>query len=104
MAVCISGESRPLITLPKLLDGEQPHESSRSDLAADKRFHFIPGAQLIVAIPKANDRLLLRRFDILRTMKEGDIDYLFVASSPVTSASRAVPMPIRSASSRNAGT
>jgi len=102
MAVCISGESRPLITLPKLLDREDMQVSSRTDLAVDKRFHFIPGAQLIVAIPKANDRLLLRRFDILRTMKEGDIDYLFVASSPVTSASPggAYAYPIRVESKR----
>lgn len=102
MAVCISGESRALITLPKLIDREDLQSSANAFFTPDKRFHFIPDAQLIVAIPKANDRLILRRFDIMQMMKEASIDYLFVASSPVTSAApgSAYTYPIRVESKR----
>lgn len=60
----------------------------RDPLIRDKRLHLFPAARLIIGIPRTNDRLILRQFDPLQALKEGKIDYLIVASSPVTMATK----------------
>jgi hypothetical protein len=52
------------------MNGTTPNESwIKDDFTVEKRFHFIPAANLLITIPFTNDRLLLRRLDI---SKAGD--------------------------------
>jgi hypothetical protein len=94
IAVCLAGDSRTLTTLPSIIDFKEnqpmgfPPSMGRDPLSRDKRLHFFPDARLIIGIPTTNDRLILRQFDPLQALKDAKIDYLFVASSPVTTATR----------------
>ena len=49
-------------------------------LATDKRFQFVPAAQLLITIPPTNDRLLLRRLEIDKALEKAGADELFVTS------------------------
>jgi S1-C subfamily serine protease len=104
IAVCHAGEPRALVTLPGLggigvMDNKLklPSRNAAENppkprsiyvetgfYALDKHIYFIPDAHVIVAIPETNDRLILRQFDLQQALKTAGIDYLFVASSPVT--------------------
>jgi S1-C subfamily serine protease len=97
IAVCLAGESRTLVTLPNVGDFFIQDRSSIMSImnqrnnvffSQDKHIHFVPDAHLIVAIPKSNDRLILQQFDLLQAMKNSNIDYFFVASSPITSTAK----------------
>jgi WD40 repeat protein len=48
----------------------------------EKRFHFVPAANLLITIPYTNDRLILRRLDLRMTLERLDQNSLFVTSSP----------------------
>jgi hypothetical protein len=93
IALYHSGDSRALVTIPKVGDvcGTENFPSARfaannSNFPQDKHIYFIPDAHLIIGIPKTNDRLILQPFDLLQALKDSNIDYLFVSSQPVTSA------------------
>jgi hypothetical protein len=92
IAVCLSGDSRTLITLPQVCDisDYKGPVSARPDtiFPRDKRIFLIPDARLIIGIPKTNDRLILQPFDLLQALKNTKIDYLYVSSSPITSATK----------------
>jgi hypothetical protein len=53
-----------------------------SPLSLDKRFHFVPHAQLLMTIPVENDRLVLRRLNLNEALDRAGGSYLFVVSSP----------------------
>jgi S1-C subfamily serine protease len=94
IAVCLAGDSRTLATLPSIIDLKEyqppgfPTSQGRDPLSRDKRLSFFPYARLIIGIPTTNDRLILRQFDPLQALKNAKIDYLFVSSSPVTTATK----------------
>jgi hypothetical protein len=52
------------------------------DFTLDKRFHLVVAAGLLVTIPAANDRLVLRKLDIPAALERAGGDYLVVVSSP----------------------
>src|SRR5581483_7338635 len=63
--------------------GEQiSYGQLRDTMPHDRRVHFIPDAHLVVSIPKANDRLVLQRFNIDEAVARSGIDYLLVTSRP----------------------
>jgi hypothetical protein len=54
-------EMAPKITTEPVRDG------NANDFTIEKRFHFVPAAQLLITIPAENDRLVLRRLEIVKT-------------------------------------
>jgi hypothetical protein len=87
----LPGQTRPIVRLDQL-EGIRAegisYGSSRDPLHHDKRVHFIPEAKLLVTIPQTNDRLVLRRFDVLEALEKSDIDYLVVVSEPPERATK----------------
>jgi S1-C subfamily serine protease len=49
-------------------------------MTVDKRFHFIPSANLLITIPPTNDRLVLRRLDLDRAIDNSPRPLLLVSS------------------------
>lgn len=89
--VYLAGDDRPIATLQ---DVELPTSNEAwtgSDFTQDKRVLFVPEAKLIAIIPKSNDRLILHRFDVEKTLKNGKLDYLFVVSRPPAVAYKGTP-------------
>jgi len=103
--VWMAGDSRPLVTLsqtgnfniaeilslasdPIFRASSGTSRWGNASLDRDKLLHFIPDAHLIITIPRSNDRLILQQFELLQALKDAKIDYLFVASAPVTSAEK----------------
>jgi hypothetical protein len=82
--VCLVGESRPLFTIQDLGSGVENYGGG--GLEMDKRYHYIPEAQLLIAIPATMDRLILRKFNLVDELAKSEIDYLFIASAPVITA------------------
>ncbi|MFI5459892.1 MAG: S1C family serine protease [Isosphaerales bacterium] len=63
------------------MDGAKNNESStQDDFTVEKRFHFVPAANLLVTIPFTNDRLVLRRLDIRKALDKLGTDYLVVTT------------------------
>jgi WD40 repeat protein len=55
-------------------------------ISVEKRFHLVPAAKLLVTIPRSNDRLVLRRLDIVESLALLPVEYLFVTSPPMVTA------------------
>jgi hypothetical protein len=69
------------------MDGAKLNESwLQDDFTVEKRFHFVPAANLLVTVPFTNDRLVLRRLDIRKAMDKIGGDYLVVTSPSVLHA------------------
>ena len=83
--VCLVGESPPLFTIQDLGSGA-PETYRGGGLEMDKRYHYIPEAQLVIAIPATMDRLILRKCNLADELAKSEIDYLFIASAPVITA------------------
>jgi WD40 repeat protein len=63
------------------MDGANQSESTiQDDFTIEKRFHFVPAANLLVTVPVTNDRLVLRRLDIRKALDKIGGDYLVVTS------------------------
>ena len=52
------------------------------DVTTDKRFHLVPAAHLLITIPPANDRLVLRRLELDAALSRPGGDRLIVVSPP----------------------
>jgi hypothetical protein len=69
-------------------------------LMLDKRLHVIPDAKLLITLPPAYDRLILRRCDIDQLLAQSGKDYLFVTSRPPAESARGkrynYPLAVRS--------
>jgi Trypsin-like peptidase domain len=57
-----------------------------TDFTIEKRFHLIPAAGLLITIPAANDRLVLRRLNLEEALGRAGDDYLIVTSTRVLAA------------------
>jgi hypothetical protein len=69
--------------------GAPRFDSSKSDgLTIDKRFHFIPAANLLITVPASNDRLVLRRLSLGEAIAGSSKSIVLVTSPPVLSARR----------------
>lgn len=80
-----NGDPRPLITIRDL-----PELGKKSALPWPERVHLIPRAKTLLTVGEGGDRLILRSFDLAESLAGEGIDYLFVESSPETSAERGV--------------
>jgi hypothetical protein len=91
VAVYMTGDARPLVTLSDLDGlaspaGGDPFDRNLPSLPLDKRLFLVPLAKLLVTIPATADKLHLQRFDLDEALEKADIDYLLVTSQPVSSA------------------
>jgi hypothetical protein len=88
-AVHLDRDARPLVALPTLepvqglIDWRSGHNQP-----FDRHVYLIPDAKLLILIPPANDRLILRRFDLDALLDRSGVDYLFV-TGPVPRAATA---------------
>jgi hypothetical protein len=55
-------------------------------LMLGQRFHLIPSARLLVTIPAENDRLVVRRLDVVGELHRLGVDEIVVTSPPVVVA------------------
>lgn len=72
---------QPLIAIRNL---DELAKASR--LRWEDRVHLIPRAKVLITVGDGGDRLILRSFDLARSLDAEGIDYLFVESAPVTTA------------------
>jgi hypothetical protein len=86
VAIHSAGDGLPLLTvhgLDEMTASGTPEDWHRDDFTAEKRFHFVPAAHLLVTIPPSNDCLMLRGVDIGRARPgESAPDRLTVTSLP----------------------
>jgi hypothetical protein len=60
------------------------NESSiQDDFTVEKRFHFLPAANLLVTVPFTNDRPVLRRLDIRKALDKLGGEYLVVTTPSI---------------------
>ena len=87
VGVCLAGATRPLVTMPgsKEYDDLVNWQTGQSQ-PFDRHIFLIPDAELLVVLPASNDKLILRRFNLDDLLAKSGVDYLFVASRPVTQA------------------
>jgi len=57
-----------------------------NELMLGQRYHLIPSARLLVTIPVENDRLVVRRLDVLGQVSRLVVDEIVVTSLPVVGA------------------
>ncbi len=87
--IYVMGQETPLLGIPAPeMAGGENDAWARTDFTQDKRYWFIPSAELLVTIPSTNDRVVLRRVNIIEQLDKQGMDYLFVVSSPPTSAAK----------------
>jgi hypothetical protein len=89
VAVHLTGETRPLLTLNDLdgLEGQDaPWRPTGGPLPLEKRLYPIPLGKVIVSLPVTADKLFLYRFDLDQALEKSDIDYLLVTSQPRSTA------------------
>jgi hypothetical protein len=82
-SVHAAGDGTRLFTISDLdeMNGANHNESSiQDDFTVDKRFHFVPAANLLVTIPFTNDRIVVRRLDVRKALDKLGGDYLVVTS------------------------
>jgi serine protease Do len=87
--IYVMGQETPLLGIdaPEMAGGEND-AWARNDFTQDKRYWFIPSAELLITIPNTNDRVVLRRINILEQLDKQGVDFLFVVSSPPVSAGK----------------
>ena len=61
---------------------------SYGPFTTEKMYHLIPDANLLVVVPPAKNRLILKHLDIKAALDNSGVDYLFVASSPLTATKK----------------
>ena len=76
------GNSSPLFSIGRLDEMSTEGEAfAKNDFTADKRYLFLPSARLFVTIPRSDDRLVLRRVDVIESLQKSGANYLFITSS-----------------------
>jgi hypothetical protein len=84
-----SGDGSPLLTvygLDEMNTSRKPEDWYQDDFTAEKHFHYVPAANLLVTIPPSNDRLALRRLDIHQARSGAGGDRLAIVSLPTVTA------------------
>ena len=83
-SVHLAGTGTRLFTACELdeMVGAGPNESwLPDDFSIEKRFHLVPAADLLITVPPTNDRLVLRRLDIGKSLDQLGDDSLVVTSA-----------------------
>jgi Trypsin-like peptidase domain len=55
---------------------------AQEDFTVEKRFHLIPAASLLITIPSGDDRLVLRRLDLKKSLDRTGHGYFLITSRP----------------------
>jgi S1-C subfamily serine protease len=79
------GSETPLFELPDLQIGELDRlnpEWMQNDFTFDKRVFLDLEGHALISIPFTNDRVVIQEFDVQRALRESDVDYFFVSSTP----------------------
>lgn len=79
------GNDRPIATMPNFTEFNSQANTYGDEarrLSADRRYLLLPDAEVIVALLAANDRLILKRFDMRALLEKSGTDYLLVTSQP----------------------
>jgi S1-C subfamily serine protease len=86
-----TGSALPLVSIEKLDEmNNLPADSFRPDsklLPRDRRFHWVPAANLLITVPASNDKIVVRRFDLEKALERVGGDFLYVASPRAISVS-----------------
>jgi hypothetical protein len=89
-SVHLAGKGTRLFTLSRALEEMGGMANSESflpdDFTIEKRFYLVPAANLLITIPPANDRLVLRRLDIGESLSKVGDDSLVVTSPAALTA------------------
>ena len=83
VSIHTAGDGARLLSLRHCdeMGGTRPNESSiEDDFTVEKRFHFVPSANLLVTIPFTNDRLVLRSVDVGKALDNLGSDFFFVTT------------------------
>ena len=93
ISIHVDGDQRPLVTLANVDVRQSIAENigRQPGLMLDQRFWYVPDAQLLVQVPSTDDSLILHAVDIESLLTASEVDYLFVASRPPTTASLGKP-------------
>ncbi|HEV3261470.1 MAG TPA: serine/threonine-protein kinase [Gemmataceae bacterium] len=87
VAVCTSCDRRPVYTVADLEKMTSSILNSRWGYMEDQpRVHYLPTARLLLTLPETNDRVVVRRLDLIEALKKAGRNYLFVFSMPPTRA------------------
>lgn len=84
-----AGDGRRLLVVAGLDEMDELQvQMVHDELTTEKRFRYIPAAQLLVTIPPSDDRLFLRRLDLEASLGRLGVNYL-IGSSPARIEARA---------------
>ena len=56
--------------------------------AGSTHFHYVPWANVLISMPRDKKQIVLRRFDLMKSLEAAGEDYLFVDSVPPTEATK----------------
>lgn len=77
--------------LDEMIGAARSLGSDGDPVTIDKRFHFIPSANLLITVPASNDRLVLRRLSLDEGIARSSSPILAVTSPSELSARRGRP-------------
>jgi hypothetical protein len=86
LTVFAAGSQIPLVTvdgLDEMVQRNPPFNSNweQAERAFERRFHWVPSAELLVTVPWSNDRLFLRRLGMPGALAAVGGDFLYVTSA-----------------------
>ncbi|HUT51917.1 MAG TPA: serine protease [bacterium] len=84
----VNGDERPLTQIKVSEKFPNANMWIKTYFTLDKRFHFVPDANLILMVPESNDKIVIQYFNIMDSLEASGLDYLFVASAPQPDAKR----------------
>ncbi len=93
LTVHVEGGMMPFASIQGVPSVEPSHRSERARASAERfqRTHFIPDAKVFVVLPRTNNQVVMRRFDLDTALENAHFDYLLIASRPPRSTARGNP-------------
>lgn len=90
ISLYIRGYADPLVHLKPICLGPVGSRGRPygREFPRDRAYHLFPEAKLLVIVPPARNRLILKRLDVEEVLSKSGMDYLFVVSSPPPKATR----------------
>ncbi len=83
VSVFVRGLATPVLTLPPNKDIAATNITmARNGLSFEKRYNLVPQLKLLAILPSTNDSVRIQTVDIERSLREREIDFLFVESVP----------------------
>jgi S1-C subfamily serine protease len=89
--VFLTGATTPLLDFGEVEEMNFQRRANTQDKSApplDRRIVFNPSAKVLVTVPESADQLVVRRVDIIESLQQSPVDYLFVTSLPPRTAFR----------------